>query len=159
MNSSAIIKHCFCYRGKLKKGEKQAFRAAYSKLHDLRSTVMKVPILALTATATTKTRVQFQRQLGMKKPHVIVRTPDRSNITISVEKVQDSSCFDKLLDELRQNGILTPKTIIYCKTVRDCTDLFTRFDQVLGNSAFVSGLEGVRLFAMYFHDTLPDKKV
>jgi hypothetical protein len=36
--------------------------------------------------------------------------------------------------------------------------LFTRFDQVLGNSAFVSGLEGVRLFAMYFHDTLPDKK-
>jgi len=131
---------------------------AYSKLHNLRSTVLNVPFLALTATATSKTRLQFQRQLGMKKPHVIVRTPDRSNITITVEKVQDASCFDKLLDDLRINGKRTQKTIVYCKTVRECTDLFGHFDQVLGRSGLVSGSRGVRLFAMYFHDTLPDKK-
>ena len=149
------------YRGQAKKEEKAAFRVAYSKLRDLRSILSQVPFLALTATATTKTRNQFQKQLGMKNPHTIVRTPDRKNIKIVVQRVKDMTCLDTFVTDLGHLGLGMPKTVVYCKSVKECAEVFAYFDAQLGEAGYISSSSmssKTQLFCMYFHDTLEEKK-
>ena len=120
----------------------------------------KVPLLALTATATKISRNVFQRQLNMINVKSIVRSPDRGNIYLTVEKVKDSSCLNPLMEQLRSEKMDTPRTIIYCRSVKDCTDLYQLFDQTLGRHGYMSESFSSKncLFAMFFHDTLEAKK-
>ena len=46
-------------------------------------------MMALTATASSVTRKEIVKILGMKKPHIIVRCPNKQNIVFSVEKKYD----------------------------------------------------------------------
>lgn len=132
---------------------------AYNNLKDLRRHLPTVPFLALTATATVSTRLAFQRQLGMKKPYVITRTPNRDNITLTVKRVSDMLCFDGLINALRIEQQHLCRRIIYCKTVNDCSLLFSYFEKQLGDKGYVGyHCSRNRLFAMYFHDTLEAKK-
>lgn len=142
------------------KKDLKAFRVAFSKLGQIRSHLPCVPVLALTATATTKTRNHFQKQLAMKDPLVVARTPDRPNIKLTVQKVHDLSFLSPLIDLLRADGRACPRTVIYCKTKKDCVDVFCHLDTVLGKHGYIAsdGTSSMRLFAMYFHDTLPGKK-
>ena len=149
-----------CFRGKSKKKEKVAFRGAYSKLKDLRSHLPEVPLLALTATATETTRKAFQRQLGIKSPTLIIRTPNRDNIKLMVKTCSDISCFSDLLEGLRSLRYNFPRTVIYCKSIKDCYELFSYFDSNLGDEGYAScpKTASSRFFAMFFHDTLTHKK-
>jgi ATP-dependent DNA helicase RecQ len=143
-----------------KKKDKKIFRVAYGKLRDLRSYVPGVPYLALTATASVKTRLRFQKHLGLKSPHLIIKTPDRPNIKMSVRHVTDASCMDFVIDDLAATQLQCPRTIIYCKTIKDCTELYARFDKLLDKNGYTSATMNSksRLFCMYFHDTLESKK-
>ena len=59
----------------------ETFRVAFSQLGTLRSVLpQKVNVMALTATATTKTRKIICRTLGMDNPVYVVDIPDRPNI-------------------------------------------------------------------------------
>ena len=44
--------------------------------------------MALTAMASSSTRKEFMKMLGLKKPHMIVRCPNKPN-TFTVEKKVD----------------------------------------------------------------------
>ena len=139
-------------------GKKTAFRSSYGDLKKLRSFLLRVPILALTATASKTTRLRFQRSLGLKSPHVIIRTPDRPNICLSVQKIKDVDCFQFLVNSLKAEGVNHPRTLIYCKSIKDITELFMFFDKSLGDKGYVDSEEKSQLFAMYFHNTLDSRK-
>ena len=61
------------------------FRKKFSKLGDLRGFFpTKLNFMALTATASEKTRKEVIRLLGMVRPFVIVKSPDKPNIVYHV---------------------------------------------------------------------------
>ena len=91
----------------------------------MRSYLPEVPVLALTATASRKSRTSFQRLLGMTNVNSIVRNPDRQNIYLAISKVKDSNCILPYVEELRTKQLSMPRTVIYCKSVKDCTDIYS----------------------------------
>ncbi len=95
------------------------FRPGYTKLGVIREWVPTVPILTLTATASTKVREDIIRILNLTNPDSIIGNFDRPNLLIRVEPRQDNIMdnVEHLLKKYENEYI-----IIYCKT-RDETDL------------------------------------
>lgn len=96
------------------------FRREYSRLGDLRGFFPShVKIMALTATASSATRKDVIKLLGMKKPHMIIRSPNKENIAYSVERKYGE--FDVILNpivqQLKSQRTSMEKTIIATRTV------------------------------------------
>ena len=120
----------FCFRG-------SQFRKEFSKLGDLRGYFSSsINFMALTATAALKTRKEVTRLLGMKNPITIIRSPEKSNIYYSVRKKEDEVGVQLhyIIDELREHRAQTDKTIIFCRTYKDCTELYLMFKRKLKGS-------------------------
>lgn len=85
MLSSNLVYCLFYGRGyAAKKGEK-AFRKWFGRINEIRSLVGKVPLVALTATATKSTRLQIMESLEMKNPALFIDSPNRHNISYAVK--------------------------------------------------------------------------
>ncbi|XP_023930264.1 ATP-dependent DNA helicase hus2/rqh1 [Lingula anatina] len=145
--------------------KKKAFRLAFGQLGALRSLVRQgVPFMALTATASRRTQQKVMKTLNMKKPHKIVRSPCRANIKLVVHKVDKSleTTFAWLVMELRTYKQTMPKVLIYCKSVKECADIYAMLLAELGQDGRVDSSKPPsshnRLFAMFFHSTPDDKK-
>lgn len=111
------------------------FRKEFNKLGELRSFFpSNLRFMALTATASKSTRNAVIRILGMQKPVVIVRSPNKANIVYSVSQKEDDleATFRPLLEELRSLRQLMDKTIIFCRTYQDCSELFLYFRSSMG---------------------------
>jgi len=95
------------------------FRPGYTKLGFIREWIPTIPILTLTATASTKVREDIIKILCLNDPISIVGNFDRPNLLIRVEPRQDNIMdnVEHLLKKYENQYI-----IIYCKT-RDETDL------------------------------------
>ena len=61
------------------------FRVDYRKLGDVRQLLPNVPILAVTATATTEARLDITAVLGMENPQVIFIGVDRPNLEFIIK--------------------------------------------------------------------------
>ena len=88
------------------------FRPEYRQLQLLRYRYPKVPVLALTATATERVREDIVQQLMLREPHVHVASFDRPNLYYEVRVKQRRSYF-QLLDFIRKEP---GSGIIYCLT-------------------------------------------
>ena len=95
------------------------FRASYTQLGVIRDWVPDVPILTLTATASTKVRDDINKILKLYNPELVIGNFDRPNLQISVEPRLDNilTNISTLLKKYQGEYV-----IIYCKT-RDDTDL------------------------------------
>ena len=66
--------------------------------------------------------------------------------------------FRWLINDIKENNINTDKTLIYCKTQKDCGKLFRVFKLELGTSAYCSPtaepLSENMVIGMYHHNTL-----
>ena len=139
-----------------------AFRIWYSRLNELKSLVGKnVKFLALTATATKKTKRQIFEMLELDNPFEIVADPNRPNITFVVQKMDNSiklaDHFLFLIDELKQKGRETTRTIIYCQTIKQCAILFNIFKTKLGDKLFCDSTSNPRMrLCDMMHSTSPD---
>ena len=93
----------------------------------------KVRIMALTATATKTMQVQVSRVLGMCKPFVIAVPPCKKN-TVYVLRRHDSieTTFQPIVDRLRLEHRTMPRTIVYCRSYNDCSNLYIYFRTQLG---------------------------
>ena len=60
------------------------FRPEYRQLSRLRAALPEVPVMALTATATSRVREDIVRQLGLRAPEVFVASFNRPNLTYRV---------------------------------------------------------------------------
>jgi Werner syndrome ATP-dependent helicase len=94
------------------------FRPSYTKLNVIREWIPTIPILTLTATASTKVKADVVNILNLNDPLEITGSFDRPNLTIKVFSRTDDVITDigDILTKYKNEYI-----IIYCKT-RDETD-------------------------------------
>ena len=97
------------------------FRPDYLEISSIRHLVPKAPMLALTATATEKVRLDIVQNLNMKKPEIFISSFNRNNIYLEVQrKINGQS---QVIDYLKKHN--DESGIIYCfsrKQVDDLTD-------------------------------------
>jgi ATP-dependent DNA helicase RecQ len=114
------------------------FRPDYRNLKILRKQFAKVPVIALTATATQKVKEDIVNQLGMEKAKVFVSSFNRPNLSYDVIPKKDS--FEKLVDLLLKYK--NESAIIYCFSRKSTEDLADNLrDQGFNVLAYHAGLE------------------
>ena len=89
--------------------------------------------MALTATASKATRREVICTLGMTKPVTISICPEKRNIVYYVNEKNGEveEIFQYLVEELQSNRTETDKTIIFCRTYKDCSNLYLFFKDSL----------------------------
>lgn len=95
------------------------FRPDYRNLRQLRAEFPNVPVIALTATATTRVREDIVEQLGLQRGRVFLSSFNRANLTYSVESKE--GYWSKLLSLLHAHS--GESTIIYCFSRRETEEL------------------------------------
>ncbi len=96
------------------------FRPEYRQLGRLRQRYPKVPMLALTATATERVRADILTQLRLSDPHIHIASFDRPNIYYEV-RTKHKGSYGELLQLLReQDGA---SIIIYCQSRKGVDEL------------------------------------
>lgn len=102
------------------------FRPAYLEIPKALETLERVPIIALTATATPEVQDDIVRHLEMKTPLRIIKGFDRPNLNYAVEQTkQKAERITDICHETREGS-----TIIYCgsrKRVEEFTESLRRY--------------------------------
>ena len=108
--------YCKLYRG-------ERFRKDYSHLGELRALIPPhVHIMALTATATIKSRQAIVTSLGMDSPFVISVSPHKKNVLYVVRETPellDDFVFS-IVERLVALRTFFPRTIIFCRRYQEC---------------------------------------
>uniref|UniRef100_A0A336L9N4 CSON007128 protein n=1 Tax=Culicoides sonorensis TaxID=179676 RepID=A0A336L9N4_CULSO len=100
------------------------FRSAYRR-------IASVQILAVTGTATRDVRTDFVKQLCMINPVIQLSNVDRPNLHFEVLlKAKNSELMKQIVKCLdfhcpRDNGCVTGKAIIYCRTIAETHQMAT----------------------------------
>ncbi|MDB6031854.1 MAG: recQ 1 [Verrucomicrobiales bacterium] len=88
------------------------FRPEYRQLAQFRESLKDVPIMALTATATTRVREDILRQLHLREPRCYVASFNRPNLAYRV--IPKSAPYDQVLQFVRSRS--RECGIIYCQS-------------------------------------------
>lgn len=89
----------------------------------------------MTATASLKIRSKIIKLLNMRNPKVIRQSPDKKNISYHVEKAKElDETFEWILDLFSSCIAEIPKTIIYCRSLKDCGEIYSLFDEIATHS-------------------------
>lgn len=67
------------------------FRPSYLKISEIREQLPKVPIIALTATATPEVAKDIQKQLAFREENLFVKSFGRKNLVYIVRQVEDKN--------------------------------------------------------------------
>ncbi|XP_054631947.1 recQ-like DNA helicase BLM isoform X4 [Dunckerocampus dactyliophorus] len=118
------------------------FRPDYKRLNELRQKFPKVPMMALTATATPRVQKDILNQLNMTRPQVFTMSFNRANLKYSVlpkkPKKVDEDCINWIKKHYpRDSGI------VYCLSRNDC-------------DAMAESLQRAGLLALSYHAGLSD---
>ena len=99
------------------------FRKDYKKLAELRERFPKLPIMALTATATPRVRVDILNQLKMQNTAWFIQSFNRSNLKFEVKpkKVKDKETLNEIAVMIKEK-FFNRAGIIYC--LSRCAFLF-----------------------------------
>lgn len=113
------------------------FRPAYLQIADLRKVLPNVPVLALTATATTSVVNDIQEKLGFKEKNVIRMSFERNNLAYIVR-----NSFDKRSETLHILERIKGSAIVYVRSRQRAKDI-AEFLNHNGQSAtfYHAGLE------------------
>lgn len=105
------------------------FRREFSKLGEVRSLIpANTKVMALTATATVKSRNNIIKIMGMCDPVIVSESPEKSNLIYRVqERTTINSVFMPLVETLRKERIKTPRVIIFCRQCEECATLYEFF--------------------------------
>ncbi|CAG2167930.1 unnamed protein product, partial [Oppiella nova] len=99
------------------------FRPDYKRLEILRDEFPTVPIMALTATATQRVRLDILEQLGIQKESTkwFMQSFNRPNLKFEVRPKKKTS-YDEIQNMIKREFNLQCG-IIYCLSRKDCDDL------------------------------------
>ena len=105
-----------------------------SRIGEVCSLVPKsVVLMALTATATSKLHTQVSQTLGMNDELVVPVSPCKANVMYAVSAFTTiPETFSPMVEKLRVERLIFPKTIIYCRRCKDCANLYIFFRHKLG---------------------------
>jgi len=83
------------------------FRPAYHQVAEIRKLFPDVPILALTATATTEVVKDIQDKLQFKEYHVLSKSFERRNIAYLVREAEDKPAYIlRIINSVKGSGIV-----------------------------------------------------
>ena len=109
------------------------FRISFSKIGNLRSIVPStVNIMALTATATHETYQSVLSKLAMTDPVLVSIPPERGNITYYVHPPTSVDELSGMLNSELREMCEFPKTIVFVRKYKDCSDLYDMLEHKLG---------------------------
>ena len=98
------------------------FRPEYRRLAELRQQFSEVPLMALTATATERVRLDIVKQLRLREPKLYVASFNRPNLTYRV--LPKSKAYEQVLHfvNLRPNE----SGIVYCQSRKSAETVAAR---------------------------------
>jgi ATP-dependent DNA helicase RecQ len=101
------------------------FRPEYRELKKLRSHFPDVPVMALTATATERVRIDIVKQLKLREPRCYVASFNRPNLNYRV--VSKSASYEQLLAFIRSRA--NESGIVYCASRKGADSLAVRLGE------------------------------
>ncbi|TPG37808.1 ATP-dependent DNA helicase RecQ [Flavobacterium pectinovorum] len=116
------------------------FRPAYLKISELKKYFVKIPFLALTATATPRVIEDIKTELGLKDPVLFQQSFERKNIAYMVFEVEDK--LYRVEQILKKNP---QPSIIYVRNRKSCLNMSTQ-------------LQSLGFKATYYHGGLSAKE-
>lgn len=116
------------------------FRPEYRRIAELRQQFPDVPMMALTATATERVRLDILQQLDLSDPYIHLASFNRSNLFYKV-RPKDRNVYFEILKYLHQTE---GAGIIYCSSRRQVDELAAK-------------LRGDGIHALPYHAGLSDK--
>ncbi|CAN0161939.1 unnamed protein product [Pylaiella littoralis] len=105
------------------------FRPDYSKLGLIKRTFPKVPVIALTATATSEVMEDVIKSLRLDKPKKFIQSFNRTNLVFRVEKKPDKAAdaMEYVADFIKKQNSRTRGRevcgIVYCMTQKETSAL------------------------------------
>ena len=91
-------------------------------------------LMALTATASIRTRQEVIKVLGMLNPAVNAMSPHKCNIVYWVgERKSIEECFGTVVKQLKLHRCDLPRMMIFCFKYNDCSMLYKFFKESLGD--------------------------
>lgn len=83
------------------------FRPSYMKIVELRKLLPKVPVLAVTASATPEVAIDIQEKLGFKKENLLRKSFERKNLSYVVLKEENKTPrLLKIINNVKGSGII-----------------------------------------------------
>ncbi|MBD2042099.1 DNA helicase RecQ [Microcoleus sp. FACHB-672] len=101
------------------------FRPEYRQMQHLRRRYPDIPIMALTATATTRVRQDIIQQLALQEPCIHIASFNRPNLYYEV-RPKNKQSYRELLQLIKQAG---GSSIIYCLSRRKVDELAFKLQQ------------------------------
>ena len=98
------------------------FRPEYRQLAQLRSLFPNVPVMALTATATERVRVDIVEQLHLREPSIYVASFNRPNLNYRV--LPKAGPYDQTLEYVRSRR--NESGIVYCQSRKSAESVAER---------------------------------
>lgn len=103
------------------------------------------------------------RDLTMKKAISICVSPERKNVSFSVQKVKNACEMFKsitwLIELIKKTGMNCPKTIIFCNTLHDIAAVYNHIVQAVGKYSFTEpNVKGCSLVGMFHSNSFLDRK-
>ena len=99
------------------------FRPSYGRLHEFRALLLSgIPFIACTATATRSIRQEVVSNLNMGGCE---SSPDRHNKVFPCTSIKND--MQHILDDQKKLNCQAPCTLIYCRLLNTCSDLYAHF--------------------------------
>ena len=140
------------------------FRTDYTELNQLRS-FFNVPVMALTATSTTKVKDDIMSNLNLTDDDtdIIFKSPDRPNIYIQTKKRESNDyqvSLSWLINHVKEHGVKSKKTIVYCRSIDRVSEIFVTLKDCLDTFAYANGTKSSEnlLVEMFHKSTHTDSK-
>lgn len=95
--------------------------------------------MALTGTADETTEKEISTSLNMRNPQRVFVSPNRPNLRFTIEKLPKASMvlqLDWIVNLVKENGINTPKIIVFCTTLYAVGSVMNYLIMQLGPNAF-----------------------
>ena len=141
-----------------------SFRTEFSNISEVRSLVPDgVRLMAVTATANKKSRKDIMKSLSMAGASVVAVTPNKPNVKYYVaHKPELEIAFAPMVAGIGQRSVQFPRTIVFCKTMMECTELYKYFKRTLKEHLThpigAPNLSTFRIVDMFCSCTHPDVK-
>ena len=140
--------------------KKKAFRPRYGQLLDLRAILGRVPLVALTATASEQVKSTLLKDLNMDPCFKLCFPPHKPNIKYSVHKLSMEGTladhFEWLLHIIRDEGQHMPKMLVFFHRLSNLVHTYEYLDANLGPAGHVGDpphSDVTHIFEMYHMKT------
>ena len=137
----------------------ETFRKLLLRIGEIRSLLPdKARIMALMATCTEKLRKTVSSLIGFRDELVISKSPCKNNIMYTViASAPIEEVFMPVAKRLYEERLSYPRTLIYCRSYKDCSSVYLFLKNHLGKHytepAGVPDIPGFRMVDMYMSCT------